>query len=349
MSVPFSLEQDALMAAHNETFGWGESFVKSIISGQAMPSPTSQQLANLPQWNWPWVLFAEMVVVHFIVNWIIRLGIAMPLARALLKSRARRPEKVGYLKVDKFAQSTMEMIWYASYFVLGLRLISEQPWVWPSRFWWVDQPNNRAITQDVAFFYVCYAARYGAGLMTVFLETKRKDFMEMVIHHSVTVVLVYLSFQYGMVRVGCVIMVLLDVADVPLHIAKQCSYTNEIGSKSLWGLAADFFFVCFAVAFIVTRMVLYPYVVWSCFQELWLEFAPGKNFVDVYKSYFDYVPPMVFGCQSLVVVLQILQIFWFMLLLKAIVKVLGGGPLKDNRSDSESGVDTDNEETKKTK
>ena len=39
-------------------------------------------------------------------------------------------------------------------------------------------------------YYLMYAARYGQGVMSVLIEHKRKDFWEMMTHHTVTVSLI---------------------------------------------------------------------------------------------------------------------------------------------------------------
>ena len=143
----------------------------------------------------------------------------------------------------------MEMIFYAIYFLMGYRIIRSQHWVWPSTLWWKNQPDNRYIADDVTFFYIAYCARYFQNFIMVFLEPKRKDFVEMQIHHFVTCLLIYLSYGHGFVRVGCVVMVLLDIADPPLHAAKQVVYCKEVSSKQegflTWANVADVLFVIF--------------------------------------------------------------------------------------------------------
>lgn len=64
-------------------------------------------------------------------------------------------------------------------------------------------------------------------MITVFLEHKRKDFLEMQIHHLSTVLVVSISYMYGWNRVGVIVMMLLDPADVPLHSAKMFKYVGE--------------------------------------------------------------------------------------------------------------------------
>jgi ceramide synthetase len=56
----------------------------------------------------------------------------------------------------------------------------------------------------------------------VLFEPRRKDFIQMELHHALTFGLVVLSYFWGWNRVGFVIMLLLDPADVPLHAAKIC-------------------------------------------------------------------------------------------------------------------------------
>merc|ERR1740123_1249230 len=101
------------------------------------------------------------------------------------------------------------------------------------------------------------------------------------IHHVVTVVISYVSYVYGWNRVGCVVMLLLDLADVPLHVAKLCKYTAEATKKRGWQHKADRMFECFAVVFVVTRLVMYGYVCWSAHIEASRYFPKGSAGVDL--------------------------------------------------------------------
>ena len=54
-----------------------------------------------------------------------------------------------------------------------------------------------------------------------------QDFKEMQVHHSLTLVLVVLSYTTGYFRVGLIMMLVLDPADVPLHGAKLLKYIAD--------------------------------------------------------------------------------------------------------------------------
>jgi ceramide synthetase len=306
-------------------------------------------------------MFLILTLAQFILNWGVRRAFMYPVARCLfgavptsqtarLASRARRKRAA---REDKFAQSAMEAFFYSWYFAMGGTLIWGAPWFWPSEQWWegdiisTDGGGLGAaapMPRDLTCFYVAYAARYMQGLVSVFLEVKRKDFWEMVIHHATTIVLIYLSFVAGMTRVGLVVMVLLDFADPFLHVAKCCKYVSESqrsGSGGNWGLLSDIWFGVFAVSFTLTRNVMYPYVLWSAWIEgpvAWRAkslggCSPGMDYMEMLMT----VMQMGLGwCMLLLAVLQVLQLIWQYFLMKAIVKVVMGQELKDTRSDSES-------------
>lgn len=60
-----------------------------------------------------------------------------------------------------------------------------------------------------------------AGLIAlVVLDTRRKDFLEMSLHHIFTILLLTLSFSASHLRVGAVVFVLHNLADPFLQSAK---------------------------------------------------------------------------------------------------------------------------------
>ncbi len=136
---------------------------------------------------------------------------------------------------------------------MGYRVSYGQEWIWPSTNWWTDRTSEMSISTAANFFYIAYGARYLQNFVMVFVEPRRKDFFEMQVHHSVTCVLIYVSYISSFVRVGLVIMVLLDMADPVLHIAKQFVYIKEMSPKHngflSWQNLADFFFYAFGKLF----------------------------------------------------------------------------------------------------
>eukprot|EP00930_Biecheleria_cincta_P059019 TRINITY_DN44786_c0_g1_i1.p1 TRINITY_DN44786_c0_g1~~TRINITY_DN44786_c0_g1_i1.p1 ORF type:complete len:367 (+),score=54.25 TRINITY_DN44786_c0_g1_i1:70-1170(+) len=284
------------------------------------------------------------VLVFFVLSWGLRF-----LMEPMLHTRhptLRKPV------VQKFSQSVTEILTYGSFAVLGLVVVPQQEWSWPSASWWVagdvaeleekfqnfpavggakpgfDFQAHGAMRADLRCYYILYAARYIQCGISVLLEHKRKDFTEMFIHHWVTVALCVLSYFYGWNRVGSVIMVLLDPADVPLHLAKICKYLQKARCKrqAFWGQAADILFVVFAIVFFITRLVCYPYVCWSCHIE-------SERYITKHLEWY---------AVGLLYVLMMLQIYWFGLLLRVAMKLLTTGQAEDVRSDDEDEGTHDN-------
>jgi len=187
-------------------------------------------------------------VVFFIYNMGARFFIIEPLSlwRLGIKDKMKQ----------KFGQSTMEMIFYGSFSILGAIVVPGQEWFWPSSLWWKGfaDGGHEVMRADLRCYYLLYVGRYVQNGISCLLEHKRKDFLEMQIHHWTTVVLIYISYFYGWNRVGCCVMLLLDPADPFLHIAKMFKYTSdsmpkEMPRKALWQGCADVFFAIFAVVF----------------------------------------------------------------------------------------------------
>jgi len=228
-----------------------------------------------------------------------------------------------------------EALMYGTFSVIGCVVVTSQAWVWPSSNWWIgfaepDAPHA-LMRDDLRCYYLLYTGRYLQCIISVLLEPKRKDFVEMCIHHTVTVVVCLISYWYGWNRIGVVVMLLMDPADVPLHFAKLCKYLSEDAgeqppflSQASWAFCADRLFEVFAVVFLVMRLILYPYVCWSAHFEATRYFPKG-------------VPEWT--CVILLEILLVLQIYWFSLIIRVAIKMAQGGNAEDVRSDDEDEPD----------
>ena len=272
-------------------------------------------------------VFVLFIAAQLALNWALRLIIARPLANFLLAT-PKRPTRALRRMVVKFSQACLELLVYGSFAVIGAIIVPSQPWFWPSKHWWIDfdKGGHEVMRDDLRCYYLLYGARYVAGFVNVLLEPKRKDFVEMLLHHAVTVAVVGISYLYGWNRVGCVVMLLLDPADVPLHLAKMFKYVSDARESRDKKLAqrctfcADRVFELFALVFLVTRIAMYPYVCWSAHVEATRYFPKG-------------LPEWT--CVALLWTLYGLQCYWFYLIIKVAVRMLATGRAEDVRSDDE--------------
>jgi len=260
---------------------------------------------------------AVFSLFFFIVNWGLRFLIDPILQRVFKMTRTQR---------QKFAQSALEVVFYGTFTILGLCVVPRQEWAWPSDSWWKGFANggHEVMRSDLRCYYLMYVSRYFQGAISVLMEHKRKDFLEMQIHHWTTVSLITVSYVYGWNRVGSMVMLILDPADVLLHSAKMCKYASDSYGKGfqkkLWQNGADVLFALFAVVFFLTRLVMYPYVCWSAYEETKRHFVKGVS---------------GWTCIVLLDTLLVLQIYWFYLLCQAIWRLIIKGGVEDVRSDDE--------------
>eukprot|EP00403_Amphidinium_massartii_P014495 CAMPEP_0178426556 /NCGR_PEP_ID=MMETSP0689_2-20121128/29294_1 /TAXON_ID=160604 /ORGANISM="Amphidinium massartii, Strain CS-259" /LENGTH=344 /DNA_ID=CAMNT_0020048243 /DNA_START=59 /DNA_END=1093 /DNA_ORIENTATION=- len=330
MQVPFA-SWSAAQAGWEEAGLLASEFANTLRSfGSASASTQAVLSQGLVVDAWVAVIYT---VIIFILTWTLRKLFIEPIAGSLffsgLKLRKQRQ------MTQKFTQSAMEAIAYGSFFMFGLVIVPVQPWSWPSAMWWQEwhagPPSPHMwMRRDLRCYYILYGARYVSFGISGLLEYKRKDFIEMQVHHWVTVILVLLSYVYGWIRVGTIVMVLLDPADVPLHIAKMFKYGADAGGprSAKFQFVADRLFEIFAVVFFISRLVLYPYTCWSAKDEsidVWSK-EVGRQWEHDAAEWLAVI---------LLFTLLVLQVYWFALIIRVAITMARTGKADDVRSDDE--------------
>uniref|UniRef100_A0A8D2ZRT3 Ceramide synthase 4a n=1 Tax=Scophthalmus maximus TaxID=52904 RepID=A0A8D2ZRT3_SCOMX len=197
------------------------------------------------------------------------------------------------------------------------------PWLWDHRECWRGYPKQ-PVAKAHYWYYILEMGFYLSLLMCVSVDVKRKDFKEQVIHHIATIFLIGFSYCSNYVRVGTLVMLVHDSSDFLLESAKMFHYAG-------WTRTCDSLFVVFAVVFLVTRLVVFPGRVIHTTLVVSAEF---------FQPFFGY-----YFFNALLLVLQVLHIFWAYLILRMVYKFVFMGKLeRDERSDAESEVDDEEEE-----
>ena len=140
----------------------------------------------------------------------------------------------------------------------------------------------------------------------------------MMIHHVVTILLLTFSWTVNFVRIGTLVLVIHDFADIPLEGAKICRYLkfSEPVSNTVFGI--------FTLCWIFSRLGLLPYrvIAYSCYYALFLPKRPVKFF------------PVYYIFNALLVALQVLHVIWTVLILRVVYKAIYADGYKDLREDS---------------
>ncbi|GBN05728.1 Ceramide synthase 5 [Araneus ventricosus] len=151
--------------------------------------------------------------------------------------------------------------------------------------------------------------------------------MQMFVHHIVTILLLTFSWTSNLFRIGSLVLVIHDFADVPLEAAKMAKYVER-------QRVADTSFAVFTIAWLVSRLGLYPYrIIYSTLY--------GALFiVPMFPAYYVF--------NTLLCALQVLHIVWTWMIIKIALRALSSANpgVKDLRSDSEESSGSISDEAK---
>uniref|UniRef100_A0A8C5LMZ2 TLC domain-containing protein n=1 Tax=Leptobrachium leishanense TaxID=445787 RepID=A0A8C5LMZ2_9ANUR len=226
---------------------------------------------------------------------------------------------------QKFCEASWRFAFYLIALLTGIAVLKDKPWLWNQKEFWTNYPQQPLVS-SLYWYYILELGFYCSLLLTLAFDVKRKDLKEQVIHHFATVFLITFSYCANYIRAGTLVMLLHDSADHILELAKMFNYTK-------WKRVCDVFFIIFAVVFFITRLVLLPTrIIYSTYYYS----------MEIYHPFFGY-----YFFNALLMVLQILHVFWAYLILRMIYRFTFAGTVEnDVRSDIEENEDSEQENSK---
>jgi ceramide synthetase len=230
--------------------------------------------------------------------------------------RRKAQDKPTTLK--KFCENVWRCMYYTYSFIFGIIVMWDKSWLWDIKQCWYSYPHQ-SIHNDVWWYYMISMAFYWSLTFSQFLDNKRKDFWQMFIHHVLTLVLISLSWMCNLHRVGSLVLIVHDFADILLEAAKFLKYANL-------QKACDIIFGLFTISWIVTRLGLFPRIIYSSTVE-----AP--QILPMYPVYYIF--------NSLLIMLLVLHFIWTYMILQVVVQTIKAGQMEgDVRSSSDEVSDS---------
>ncbi|KAI8819884.1 TLC domain-containing protein [Fimicolochytrium jonesii] len=172
------------------------------------------------------------------------------------------------------------------------------------------------------------------GKKTKYAVPKRSDFYALAVHHFVTVSLLSMSYYMNFTRVGHVVLVLLDLADVILPFAKIMRYA---GQKTI----CDVSFAVFTVSWVLTRHYYLFHICLSIWRDTLIYIPEQSRHWDPWGAECFYSFKVYYMFLGLFCALQVLLLYWLALILKVVLKVISGAGAEDVRSDNEEDEEVD--------
>ena len=195
----------------------------------------------------------------------------------------------------RFKECSWNVLFYTLSSTYGMYILWSKPDLLQAANWAIDWPKHH-VDNDHFTLYIVELSFYWSMLLAMVWN---KDFgngnKELIVHHIVTMMLFYFSWSINIVRMGSLVVLVHDIADPFMNMAKMAKYVK-------WDRTADAMFVVFLVVFLVSRLFIFPF--WNLY---------GVAF-ELHK--YATLPPAYWFFSGLLCVLQIMNIWWSYLVLK---------------------------------
>ncbi|KAF4919264.1 Sphingosine N-acyltransferase-like protein FUM18 [Colletotrichum viniferum] len=256
----------------------------------------------------------------------------------------------------RFAEQGWMLTYYVVFWPLGMYLYFKSPYYLNMKELWSNWPQ-RELDGLMKIYILAQWAYWAQQVISVNIEEKRKDYVEMLVHHAITLSLIAASYAYHQTRVGHLILVLMDVIELIFPLAKCLKY---IGFKKV----CDVVFGFFLFVWVCTRHVFYLMVCWSVYYDLpkaaempCFRGAPGEiegpfpapteGWSHLLEPFKDPAGTVCFtdgvrrGFLTFLLALEVVICAWSYFIIRVTVRVLKGASAEDVRSDVEEAEETE--------
>ncbi|XP_013184237.1 ceramide synthase 5 isoform X1 [Amyelois transitella] len=213
----------------------------------------------------------------------------------------------------KFCENAWRCLFYLYSFSYGLFILWDKVWLWDIDHCYIGYPHH-GVTNDVWWYYMISSAFYWSLTISQFWDVRRKDFWQMFVHHIAAIALLSFSWVCNMHRIGTLVLLSHDCADIALEAAKAAKYAN-------YQKLCDALFAVFTVLWIITRLGIYPFYI------LWSTLIRAPSLLPMFAAYYIF--------NSLLCLLLCLHLVWTWLILQVAYKTITSGQMEgDIRSSS---------------
>mmetsp|Transcript_10181 Transcript_10181/g.21773 ORF Transcript_10181/g.21773 Transcript_10181/m.21773 type:complete len:318 (-) Transcript_10181:652-1605(-) len=264
-------------------------------------------------------------------------AIAFPILRAILKRAVFEPfgiriiygnvkkndAKVDPERMRKWNESFWKLCCFSSFTTMALLVSHTEKWFWDTRYYWLGcshfPPCNMIVSKGVLLFYCIETGFYLQSIhFLMFHEVRRKDWLESMIHHIVTAGLLCYSYYVNFTRIGIMVMLIHDVSDIFLELAKLCRYAKQqTGALVAFGV--------FFVTWILSRVMYFPLVIIRSGLTEPIHYARvhGVTNIEPHFTLFN----------GMLIILFLLHVYWTYLIFQVLLRQLFVGNTYDVRED----------------
>jgi len=231
-------------------------------------------------------------------------------------------------KLDRFGEQGYALIYFMVFGAWGYRIMGQLPtWWYRTEYFWIDYPHW-VMTPELKRYYLMQSSYWCQQLIIIVLglEKPRKDYTELVAHHMVTLWLVGWSYFINLTLIGNAVFMSMDIPDTFLAFSKLLNYIQLDKAKT-------YAFALFIMIWTYFRHYLNLRILWSVWYEFDLIPESSKAWKAVDGTYLAHW--MRYQVFLPLVLLQLLNLFWYYLMMRILVKGIITRKVDDERSEDE--------------
>ncbi|KAF8812532.1 longevity assurance proteins LAG1/LAC1 [Phlegmacium glaucopus] len=298
-----------------------------LISGYCPDSKPDEPLYRKTYWDLAFLLY--YVVFFSFAREMLAIYVSKPAARYFRLKRAS--------KIVRFGEQTYSIFYFMFFGAWGYRIMTQLPTYWyRTEAFWVDYPTWQMKPELKRYYLMQFAYWCQQMLILVLgLEKPRKDHWELVAHHFITIWLVGWSYVMNLTWIGNAVYMSMDIPDAFLALSKLFNYIQ-------WDTAKVCSFAVFFGVWTYFRHLLNIKILWSVVYEQplvpewtkrwsWSEgvYMPGWMQFQIFLPLF---------------LLQILNLFWYYLIMRILIRAVHKTGIDDDRSDDEDEGEDDKQD-----
>ncbi|KAJ7068362.1 longevity assurance proteins LAG1/LAC1 [Mycena amicta] len=231
-------------------------------------------------------------------------------------------------KLDRLGEQGYAVVYFFLSSLWGVRVMSQLPiWWYQTKYFWIGYPHWD-MTPELKYYYLMQMAYWFQQLIVLALrlEKPRKDYNELIAHHFVTLWMVCWSYLINLTLIGNAVYLSMDFPDMCLAFSKVLNYLRFERAKV-------FSFLGFTFVWAFFRHYLNFVILWSVWNEFDLIPEEAKRWFPEDGVWLVWwMKPQIFFALAL---LQLLNLFWFYLILRILIRTIVSATTEDDRSDDE--------------
>ncbi|KAG7384403.1 Ceramide synthase 6 [Phytophthora boehmeriae] len=219
-----------------------------------------------------------------------------PLARVVLSPKKRVIEE----RVQRFATVLFKFVYFTGISVVGYEVMKDEPWFPPSLGGKGEVVKSFDTLSDAPssalkyYFMVQLGYHLHSLLHMVFFSPIRNDFIEMLLHHLATIILIGGSYLANYSAFGSLVVFTHDLGDVTGYGIKSIVDTGHTPLVVVM-------YLVLLVSWAYTRLYVFPmHLIYSTMVELPLKHP-------------DYVGAFVHPMVAMLCMLEVLHVYWYSL------------------------------------